>query len=40
MPVPSIDASAREPAADAILWLLDEASSYVTGSILDVAGGR
>lgn len=26
--------------ADCILWLLSEQASYVTGSILDVAGGR
>ena len=29
-----------EEVAEAIVWLLGEASSYVTGSILDVAGGR
>ena len=26
--------------AEAILWLLSDAASYTTGSILDVAGGR
>ena len=26
--------------AEAILWLASEKSSYVTGSILDVSGGR
>lgn len=33
---------AAEPSevADAILWLLGDASSYCVGSILDVAGGR
>jgi NAD(P)-dependent dehydrogenase (short-subunit alcohol dehydrogenase family) len=29
-----------EEVAEAIVWLLSDASSYVTGSILDVAGGR
>ena len=26
--------------AEAIFWLLSEAASYTTGSILDVSGGR
>ena len=26
--------------AEAILWLISEKSSYTTGSIIDVAGGR
>jgi NAD(P)-dependent dehydrogenase (short-subunit alcohol dehydrogenase family) len=29
-----------EEVANAILWLLSEEASYVTGSILDVTGGR
>lgn len=29
-----------EEVAEAIVWLLDDAASYVTGSLLDVAGGR
>lgn len=29
-----------EETAEAIIWLLSDAASYVTGSILDVAGGR
>ena len=28
-----------EEVAEAILWLLSDASSYVTGSVVDVAGG-
>jgi len=26
--------------AEAIIWLLSDASSYVTGALLDVAAGR
>jgi NAD(P)-dependent dehydrogenase (short-subunit alcohol dehydrogenase family) len=29
-----------EEVAEAIVWLLSDAASYVTGSILDIAGGR
>jgi NAD(P)-dependent dehydrogenase (short-subunit alcohol dehydrogenase family) len=29
-----------EEVAESILWLLSDASSYVTGALLDVAGGR
>jgi len=29
-----------EEIAGAILWLLSDEASYVTGSILDVSGGR
>lgn len=33
-------AGSAEEVAEAIVWLLSESSSYCTGSILDVAGGR
>lgn len=29
-----------EEVAEAIVWLLEDAASYVTGSLLDIAGGR
>lgn len=33
-------AGTAEETADAILWLLDDQASYVSGALLDVAGGR
>lgn len=33
-------AGAAEEVAEAILWLASDASSYLTGSFIDVAGGR
>jgi len=29
-----------EEVAEGIVWLLSDAASYVTGSLLDIAGGR
>ena len=29
-----------EEVAEAVIWLLSEKASYVTGVLLDVAGGR
>ncbi|HTX04756.1 MAG TPA: SDR family oxidoreductase [Steroidobacteraceae bacterium] len=33
-------AGRAEEIAEAIVWLLSDAASYVTGALLDVAGGR
>ncbi|MEP9377214.1 SDR family oxidoreductase [Aquabacter sp. CN5-332] len=33
-------AGTAEEVAEAVIWLLSDASSYVTGSFIDVAGGR
>ena len=38
--VPLGRAGTAEEVAEAIVWLLSEAASYVTGTFLDVAGGR
>ncbi len=38
--VPMQRAGTAEEVAQAIVWLLSGASSYTTGSVLDVAGGR
>ncbi len=38
--VPMQRAGSAEEVAQSIMWLLSPASSYVTGSILDVTGGR
>ena len=38
--VPMQRAGSAEEVAQAIVWLLSEASSYTTGSIVDVTGGR
>lgn len=33
-------AGTAEEVAEAIVWLLEDASSYVTGALIDIAGGR
>jgi len=33
-------AGTADEVAEAVLWLLTDAASYVTGAILDVSGGR
>ncbi|MEM0922876.1 MAG: SDR family oxidoreductase [Pseudomonadota bacterium] len=38
--VPMARAGTAEEVAEAILWLLSDASRYVTGSFIDVSGGR
>ena len=38
--VPMQRAGSADEVAQAIVWLLSEASSYTTGALLDVAGGR
>jgi NAD(P)-dependent dehydrogenase (short-subunit alcohol dehydrogenase family) len=38
--VPLQRAGSAEEVAEAIVWLLSEASSYTTGSIIEVTGGR
>jgi len=38
--IPLQRAGTAEEVAEAIVWLLSDAASYCTGSILDVAGGR
>jgi NAD(P)-dependent dehydrogenase (short-subunit alcohol dehydrogenase family) len=38
--VPLQRAGSAEEVAEAIVWLLSDASSYTTGSVVEVTGGR
>jgi NAD(P)-dependent dehydrogenase (short-subunit alcohol dehydrogenase family) len=38
--VPMQRAGSAEEVAEGVVWLLSDAASYVTGTVLDVAGGR
>jgi NAD(P)-dependent dehydrogenase (short-subunit alcohol dehydrogenase family) len=38
--VPMQRAGSAEEVAQAIVWLLSDESSYTTGTLLDVTGGR
>ncbi|MBC8058731.1 MAG: SDR family oxidoreductase, partial [Rhizobiales bacterium] len=38
--VPMQRAGSAEECAEAILWLMSEGSSYTTGAVIDVTGGR
>lgn len=38
--IPMQRAGSAEEIADAVIWLLSEEASYITGSLLDVSGGR
>ena len=38
--VPMQRAGSAHEVAEAVLWLLSDASSYTTGSVVDVTGGR
>jgi NAD(P)-dependent dehydrogenase (short-subunit alcohol dehydrogenase family) len=38
--VPMQRLGSAEEVAEPVLWLLSDESSYVTGAVLDVSGGR
>ena len=38
--VPMGRAGSAEEVAETVIWLLDDASSYVNGALIDVTGGR